>query len=293
MWLPGFDFQRVDVEGVSLNCAVAWSGPPLLMLHGYPQNHLTWRHVAPILAEDHTVVLADLRGYGDSGKPAPDPAGLVYSKRAMARDQVGLMRQLGFSQFQLASHDRGARVAHRLVLDHPDVVTKLAILDIVPTRYVLHNVTLTVATISYHWFFLATGDGIPEHMIAGDPGYWVRALTGQLLGRDGSIEPDVMEDYIRCFRDPGTIAASCADFRSGQSTDLVHDEESNAAGQRIGCPVLVLWGTLGLVSDPSYDPVGIWRQYASDVRGKALPTGHFVPEEAPDLVTAALRDFFD
>jgi haloacetate dehalogenase len=290
--LPGFTHQRMDVEGVMINCAIKGAGPPLLLLHGYPQNHLIWRHVAPALAEDHTVVLADLRGYGDSGKPAPDAAGLAYSKRSMARDQVGLMRQLGFAQFQLASHDRGARVAHRLVLDHPGTVTRLAILDIVPTRHVLRNVTWATATEDYHWFFLAAGHGIPEHMIAADPAFWIRALIGPLLGEGASTEPEVMEDYIRCFRDPGTIAASCADYRSAVGIDLVHDDETFAAGQKIECPVLVLWGKQGVVGR-RYEPLSIWRQYATDVGGSALPVGHFLAEEAPDLVTAALRGFFD
>src|ERR1700691_5610984 len=160
--LPGFTHQRIDVEGVMINCAIKGAAPPLLLLHGYPQNHLIWRHVAPALAEDHTVVLADLRGYGDSGKPAPDAAGLVYSKRSMARDQVGLMRQLGFAQFGLAGHDRGARVAHRLVLDHPGVASRLAVLDIVPTLHVLANVTRAMATAYYHWFFLATRTAFPS-----------------------------------------------------------------------------------------------------------------------------------
>jgi haloacetate dehalogenase len=288
--VAGFEYRRVDVEGVTVNCAVAGSGAPLLLLHGYPENHLMWRQVAPVLARDHTVVLADLRGYGDSGKPAPDAAGLVYSKRLMARDQAGLMRQLGFGPFQLAAHDRGARVAHRLALDHPDAVTRLAVLDIVPTRHVLGHVTRAMATAYYHWFFLAVANGVPEHMIAADPGYWVRSLTGPLLGEGASIDPQVMADYIRCFGDPGTIAGSCADYRSAAGIDLVHDEESFAAGQRVGCPVLVLWGTQGFVGR-GYDPLAVWRQYATDVRGHALPTGHFLPEEAPDLVSAALRDF--
>jgi len=292
MRLPGFEYRRVDVGDVTINCALAGAGPPLLMLHGYPQNHLTWRDVAPALAEDHTVVLADLRGYGDSDKPAPDRAGLVYSKRSMARDQARLMRQLGFGQFELASHDRGARVAHRLALDRPRTVTRLAIVDIVPTRHVFRHVTLGVVTVSYHWFFLSTGNGIPEHMIAADPGYWVRALTGQLLGPGASIEPAVMDDYARCFSDPGTIAGSCADFRSSAAADLVHDEESFSSGKKVECPVLLLWGSQGMVG-PDYDPLSVWQQYAADVRGKALPTGHFVPEEAPDLVTAAFRDFFE
>jgi haloacetate dehalogenase len=250
-----------------------------------------WRHVAPVLAGDHTVVLADLRGYGDSGKPAPDAASLVYAKRSMAHDQAGLMRQLGFGQFGLIGHDRGARVAHRLVLDHPGAVTRLAVLDIVPTRHVMGHVTRAMAMAYYHWFFLATPNGVPEHLIAADPGFWVRSLIGPLLGPGASIEPPVMDDYIRCFTDPRTIAASCADYRAAASTDLVHDEESFAAGQRIECPVLALWGTQAFVGR-GYEPLGVWQQYATDVRGTALPTGHFLPEEAPGLVTAALRDFF-
>jgi haloacetate dehalogenase len=290
--LPGFEYRRVDVEGILISCAVRGSGPPVLMLHGYPQNHLTWRHVAPALADDHTVVLADLRGYGDSDKPDPDTAGLVYSKRAMARDQVGLMRQLGFESFQLVGHDRGARTGHRLVLDHPGAVTRFAVVDIVPTHYALHHLTLTSVMLNYQWFFLATGRGIPEHMIAADPGFWVREQTAQLSGAGASIEPDVMEDYIRCFGDRRAIAAVCADFRASPRADLVHDEESIAAGQKVECPVLVLWGTQ-LAAGPGYDPPAIWQQYAPEVCGHALPTGHFIPEEAPGPVVAALRDFLD
>jgi haloacetate dehalogenase len=207
----------------------------------------------------------------------------------MAGDQVGLMRELGFAHFQLASHDRGARTAHRLVLDHPGAVSRLAILDILPTRYVLHNVTRVTAAANFQWFFLATGDGIPEHMIAADPGYWVRTFTGLILGEGKSIEPGAMEDYVRCFRDPGTIAGSCADWRAALGTDLAHDDETFAAGQRVECPVLLLWGTQSMAGA---DPLGAWQEYASDVRGDALPTGHFLPEEAPDLVGAALGDFF-
>ena len=237
-------------------------------------------------------MVADLRGYGDSAKPAPDPAMLVYAKRSMARDQAGLMRQLGFTEFGLIGHDRGARVAHRLVLDHPGIVTRLAVLDIVPTRHVFGNVTRAMATTYYHWFFLTVPNGIPEHMIAADPGYWVRSFISPLLGEDASIEPHIMDDYIRCFADPGTIAGSCADYRAAASTDLIHDEESFAAGQKIDCPVLALWGTQAFVGR-AYDPLSVWQQYATEVRGTALPTGHFLPEEAPDLVSAALLDFLD
>ena len=287
---PEFAYRRVDVAGVMINCAIAGSGPPVLLLHGYPENHVMWRHVAPALAEDHTVVLADLRGYGDSGKPVPDAAGEVYSKRSMAGDQLGLMRQLGFGSFQLVGHDRGARVSHRLALDHPEAVTKLAVLDIAPTRHVLHNVTRTMATAYYHWFFLPVRNGIPEHLIGADPGFWIRSIVGPLLGQGASIDAAAMEDYIRCFSDPGTIAGSCADYRSAASINLVHDDETFAAGQKLECPVLVLWGAQGFVGR-EYEPLSVWREYAGDVRGEALPTGHFLPEEAPDLVTAALRDF--
>jgi len=288
--LASFEYRQMDIEGVMVSHAIAGSGPPLLLLHGYPENHLMWRQVAPVLAEDHVVVLADLRGYGDSGKPAPDAAGLVYSKRSMARDQAGLMRELGFTQFALIGHDRGARVAHRLALDHPGTVAALAVLDIVPTRHVLGHVTRAMATAYYHWFFLSTGHGIPEHLIGADPGFWVRSLMGPLLGPGASIEPPVMEDYIRCFADPRTIAASCADYRAAAGTDLVHDEETFAAGQKLECPVLALWGTQAFVGR-GYEPLGVWQQYATDVRGAALATGHFLPEEAPGLVIAALRDF--
>jgi haloacetate dehalogenase len=287
---PEFEYRRVDVEGVTINCAIGGSGPPVLMLHGYPQNHLMWRDVAPALAEDHTVVLADLRGYGDSAKPAPDAAGEVYAKRSMAADQVGLMRQLGFAQFQLVGHDRGARVSHRLALDHAEAVTRLAVLDIVPTRHVLHNVTREMAAAYYHWFFLPAGNGVPEHMIGADPEFWIRSIVGSLLGPGASIEAAVMEDYIRCFRDPRTIAGSCADYRSAASIDLVHDDETFAAGRKLECPVLVLWGEKAFVGR-YYEPLTVWREYAIDVRGEAMPTGHFVPEEAPALITAALRAF--
>ena len=290
--LPGFEYGRMAVNGVAISYAVSGSGPPLLMLHGYPETHLMWRHVAAGLARDHTVVVADLRGYGDSDKPAPDAAGLVYSKRSMARDQLRLMRLLGFEQFQLVSHDRGARVAQRLVLDHPEAVTKLAVLDIVPTRHVLRNVTLAMATAYYHWFFLSAGNGIPEHLIGADPAYWLRSLMGPLLADSATIEPEVMAAYVRSFSDPSAIAASCADYRSALGADLVHDDESFAAAQKIECPLLVLWGKQSFL-DHGYEPLAVWRQYAADVRGTSLPTGHFLAEEAPDLVSAELRGFLD
>jgi haloacetate dehalogenase len=288
----GFEYHQLEVGGVVIHHAIGGSGPPLLLLHGYPENHLMWRRLAPILAQDHTVVLADLRGYGDSGKPAPDAAGQVYAKRALAADQAGLMRQLGFPRFELVGHDRGARVGHRLVLDHPEAVTRLAVLDIVPTRHVLQNVTRAMATAYYHWFFLAAPGGIPERMIGADPGFWVRSLIAPLLGPGAALEPLVMDDYIRCFSDPAAIAASCADYRAALGIDLAHDEETVAAGQKIECPVLALWGTEAFVGR-GYEPLSVWEQYAADLRGAALPTGHFLPEEAPELVAGMLREFLD
>jgi haloacetate dehalogenase len=292
MQLPGFEYQRIDVDGVTINCAVSGSGPPVLLLHGYPENHLAWRDVAPALTEHNMVVVADLRGYGDSGKPVPDIAGGVYSNRAMAHDQVGLMRRLGFERFQLAGHDRGARVAHRLVLDHPGTVTRLAILDILPTRHTLHHLTPASATGIYFWFLMAAGNGVAEHVIAADPGYWVESVTAQLLGDGASITPEAMYDYIRCLTDPAAIAGTCADFRSSLGADLALDDDTHAAGQKIECPVLLLWGSQGM-NPPGDEPLNIWQQYAPDIRGHALPTGHFLPEEAPGLTGAALREFLD
>jgi haloacetate dehalogenase len=179
---------------------------------------------------------------------------------------------------------------HRLALDHPDAVRRLAVLDIVPTRHVLRTVDLRLGLAYYHWFFLANASGVPEHLIGADPAFWVRSVIAGLLGPGASIEPEVMEDYIRCFRDPAAIAGSCADYRAAPHADLEHDDASFAAGQRVGCPVLALWGAYGFVGR-GYRPLSVWRQYAADVRGRELPTGHFLPEEAPGLVTAALRDF--
>jgi haloacetate dehalogenase len=284
--LPGFEYRRVDVGGVAINCAVAGSGLPVLLLHGYPQNHLAWRRVAPGLARDHTVVVTDLRGYGDSDKPKPDKEGRLYSKRLMAQDQVEVMSDLGFRRFGLVGHDRGARVAQRLALDHPEAVERLAVLDIVPIRHVFDHVSREMGLAYYHWFFLAVPHGIPEHMLAATPGFWIEAQ----IDPGARIEPDVMADYVRCFSDPGTIAASCADYRAAASTDLADDDGSFDAGQKISCPVLVLWGGRGFVGQ-AYEPLSIWREYAADVRGAALAAGHFLPEESPDLVLERLADF--
>jgi haloacetate dehalogenase len=209
----------------------------------------------------------------------------------MARDQLGLMASLGFDRFDLVGHDRGARVAHRLALDSPAAVDRLAVLDIVPTRHVFANVDRAMATAYYHWFFLALRNGIPERLIGGDPEFWLRSFAAPLQQAGADFDADSLAEYVRCFADPRAIAASCSDYRAAAGIDLAHDEATAAAGQRLGCPALVLWGENGFVGR-HYAVLDVWRQYGSDVRGHSLPSGHFLAEEAPEQTLAALRDFF-
>ncbi|TRW80301.1 alpha/beta hydrolase [Mycolicibacterium sp. 018/SC-01/001] len=288
--LPGFDVRRVAAGDVRINVRSAGDGPPLLLLHGYPQNLLTWAPVAPALAATHTVVLADLRGYGDSDKPTPERP-QAYSKRQMAADFVSVMSELGFDRFAVAAHDRGARVAHRMTLDHPARITRLALLDIVPTRHVFAHVDRALAEAYFHWFLLGTGGGIPEHLIGADPEYWVRSLIDRMTGAGSSLPECAVADYVRCFRDPATVAATCADYRAGASIDLEHDDASFDAGQRIEVPTLILWGEQSYVGR-GYDTMAVWRDYATDVRGSAVPAGHFVIEEAPQRVLEHLVEWF-
>ncbi|MDX6252437.1 MAG: haloacetate dehalogenase [Kribbellaceae bacterium] len=287
MRLP-FEYQKIDADGININCAVGGEGPPVLLLHGYPQTHLIWHHVAPALAATHTVVAADLRGYGDSDKPPAGPDHAEYSKRAMAADQVLVMRALGFDRFAVVGHDRGARVGHRMALDHPDAVERLAVLDIVPTRYTYEHVDANFAQGYFHWFFLAAGNGIPERLIGGDPEFWIRArMTGRHQGGT-TFDPAAMDEYVRCFSDPAAISASCEDYRAAATIDLVHDEES--AGHPLECPTLALWGESSFVGR-TYDVLAAWRPYATNLRGAAIPSDHYLPEEAPAATTAALLSF--
>lgn len=290
--LESFKRHDVDIDGTRIHSAVGGDGTPVLLLHGYPQSHVMWHRVAPELADRHTVVLADLRGYGDSSRPASEFDHASYSKRAMAADQVELMRRLGFDTFALVGHDRGARVAHRLCLDRPEVVSRVALLDIVPTRHIFTHVDRALAQAYYHWFFLSQDPDLPEHLIAADPGYWVRRKLAHWSGAAGTdiFASEAVDEYIRCFSDPEVIRASCEDYRAGASIDLEHDEVDAAAGRRVECPMLVLWGTEGFVGS-AYDVVDVWNEYATDVRGRALDCGHFLAEEQPDLTLTALRDF--
>lgn len=280
-------------DGTDIAYAVGGSGPPLVMLHGFPQTHLMWHKVAPHLARRFNVVLPDLRGYGRSGKPAtaPDlPPHAAYAKRAMAADVVALMEGLGHERFRLVGHDRGARVAHRLAMDHPEGVERLCLMDIVPTRHFYDTVTQATATAYFHWFFLIQPAPFPERYLGHDPEFFLRAfLRG--LGPTGDAFPEtVIQEYLKPLRDPATIHALCEDYRAGATLDHRHEGEDAAAGRRIACPTLLLWGARGLVGR-AYDPMEVWRPLCADLRGQALPCGHFLPEEDPDGTLAALEAF--
>ena len=286
--LEEFRFRAVDVDGVEIRAGVAGSGPPVLLLHGYPQTQVMWHAVAPLLASGHTVVTADLRGYGDSAKPAAGADHAGYAKRAMAADQVGLMDRLGFDRFAVVGHDRGARVAHRLCLDHPERVAAAALLDVVPTRYALATVDRSMAEAYFHWFFMAQPADLPERLIGGDPEFWLRSCLERWSGPGAQFDERAVAEYLRFFGDPAAIRATCEDYRAAATVDQEHDVVS--AGELIRCPLLVLWGAHGFVGR-QYDVLRVWRRYASDVRGSAVDGGHFVPEERPAETAAALRDF--
>lgn len=290
MLFPGFEQKRVAGQGAEINLRIGGRGPALLLLHGYPQTHVMWHKIAPRLAEDFTVICPDLRGYGDSSKPDSDPAHLTYSKRATAADMVAVMQTLGFPKFRLAGHDRGGRVAHRLALDFPDAVEKLAVLDIVPTLTVFETVNQLVATSYYHWFFLIQPAPHPERMIGADPEYYLNSkLRSWSAGKD-FYPPEVMAEYLRCLRDPACIHATCEDYRAGASIDLEHDRADR--DKRIAAPLLVLWGEKGLVNR-AYSVMDIWRDKAAGtVEGHPVPSGHFLPEEAPEETYRALHGFF-
>ena len=286
---PGFRSQEIETSGAKIRCVVGGSGPPLLLLHGYPQTHAMWHGIAPRLAERFTVVCADLRGYGDSSKPEGGPGHVNYSKRAMALDQVELMRALGFPRFRLAGHDRGGRLAHRLCLDHPHAVESVAMLDISPTRIMYGHTDKAFATAYYHWFFLIQPFDLPERLIGADPVYYLRKkLTGWSSGLE-NFDPRALAEYERCFRDPATIHATCEDYRAAATIDLEHDAADATA--RVECPLLALWGTKGVVNR-MFDPVADWKSVARDVRGKALPSAHFLAEEAPEQTLVELLAFF-
>jgi haloacetate dehalogenase len=288
----GFEARRVAANGTEIFLRVKGGGEPLLLLHGYPQTHAMWHAIAPALAERFTVVCADLRGYGDSGKPASGPDHAAYAKRTSAQDMVEVMTALGFERFMAAGHDRGGRVVHRLCLDCPERVTRAAVLDIVPTRTVFRATDQALATGYYHWFFLIQPEPLPERLIGADPSFYLREkLARWSTAKDTSwVVPEALAEYERCFADPATIHATCEDYRAAASIDLAHDEAD--LDRKIACPLLVLWGEQGLMHR-HFDVLATWREKAlGSVEGRALPCGHFLAEERPTETLEALRHFF-
>ena len=288
----GADFTeaRITTSGAEINLKHGGTGPPLLLLHGYPQTHVIWQQIAPRLAQDFHVICPDLRGYGDSSKPPSAPDHYPYSKRAMARDMAEVMTSLGYGSFFVAGHDRGARVAHRMALDHPDRVTKACVMDIAPTHHMFKTADRDFATAYYHWFFLIQPNGLPEHMIGLDPAYYLAEKLKRWSAPGAALADEAVAEYIRCFSKPESIHASCEDYRAAATIDLVHDEED--MDTKIGCPLLVLWGAEGFVHR-KYDVLQVWRERAEIVEGRALEgCGHFLPEEAPGVTCDELLRFF-
>src|SRR3712207_4692441 len=290
--LPGtfeaLRLSQVPAGDVTLRVRDGGSGPPLLLLHGYPETHLAWGLVAGELARDFTVVAPDLRGYGDSSKPAAVPGHESYGKRAMADDCIALMRGLGFTSFDVVGHDRGGRVTYRMALDHPEVVRRLTVMDVIPTGEVWARADDRFALGYWHWAFLAQPHPVPERLIERDPVFFF--FDAEFGGAIRGFPPEAVADYLRCSRDPAAIQAVCEDYRAGATCDRRWDDEDRAAGRRITCPTQVLWAGRGAL-EAWYDTVAIWREWADDVRGRPLDCGHFLMEERPDEVRAAIRDF--
>jgi len=287
----GFEERRVAVGEAELYLRLGGDGPPLLLLHGYPQTNVAWHRVAPLLARDFTLVIPDLRGYGASTGPAPDPAHRNYSKRVMAEDMVALMAELGHERFALAGHDRGGRVGYRLCLDHPERVTRFAALDIVPTLSAWEAMGADSALSSYHWQFLAVPAPVPERLIGNDPDFYFTHLLERWAGRPDALDPEAVRAYLAQFHGSAVIAATCADYRAGASIDRTHDRADRDAGRKIACPLLVLWGRRYLTAKDAA-PLKTWRDWAEDAREIALDCGHFLAEEQPGPSAAALREFF-
>jgi len=286
-----YETAHIEVGGVRLHTRTGGSGPAVLLLHGFPQTSAMWHRVADRLAATCTVVAPDLRGYGRSARPPSDERSAAYSFRAMAADGVGLMRELGHERFAVVGHDRGARVGHRMGLDHPHAVERLAVLDILPTRYVLSAVDRRVATAYYHWFFFAQPGELAEHLMAADPEWYLHRLLGGWGSALDIFASEALAEYERCFADPEARHAMMEDYRAALGIDLEHDDVDAAAGRRLSMPVLTLWGADGLVAGGRTDPLDVWWSYADDVRGGELPGGHFLAEECPDEVLSALLPF--
>jgi haloacetate dehalogenase len=285
---PGFASRRVRTSGATINLVTAGAGPPVLLLHGYPQTHAMWHKVAPVLARDYSVVCADLRGYGDSSKPKGLPDHSNYSKRAMALDMVEVMEALGHRSFHVVGHDRGGRVAHRMARDHAERVRTLAVLDISPTLKMYDSTNMQFARAYYHWFFLIQKAPLPEKLLAGQVPFYILGRLGR--GKSGlrHFTTEALDEYQRAFRDPRCIHASCEDYRAAATIDLMHDRRD--ARRKIRMPVLALWGRHGVI-EALFNCLADWREVALDVRGRALDCGHFIAEEKPGALLAELRRF--
>jgi len=289
----GFSIRELATERGAIHARIGGSGPPLLLLHGYPETHLMWHVAAPLLTDGFTVVATDLSGYGDSLRPAPAADHAPHSKRAMALDQIQAMAALGYERFAVAGHDRGGRVAYRMALDHPDRVTALAVLDIVPTAEVWARADDRLTLIYWHWGFLAQPAPLPERLIAGDPDayfeYHLRSIG--LDGEPGRYPDKVIAAYRAQLRDPDAVQAICEDYRAGATIDRQLDEADR--GRLIECPVLALWGTRGALGPLYGDVLDVWRSWARDVRGRGVEASHFLVEDRPEEVASELADFFE
>ncbi len=288
----GFERRRVAIGDTELNLVTGGKGPPLLLLHGFPQTLAIWHQVAPALARKFTLVMPDLPGYGASKGPVPDAGNLNYSKRNTAAIMVRLMSELGHEKFLLAGHDRGGRVGYRLTLDHPERVIAFAPLDIVPTIVEWEGMDWERALNSYHWLFLAQPRPLAEHMIGKDPDFYINHLIDRWAGKREALSPEAVSAYVQAFRQPSVIAATCADYRAGASVDAEHDKADRDAGKRIRCPVMVVWGR-GYLAKKSATPLAAWKRWAEDASETALECGHFVAEEEPEACVAALVNFFE
>ncbi len=285
-----FEKQTRRVNGVEIAYRVGGSGPALLLLHGHPQTHVIWHKVVDTLAQHFTVIAADLRGYGDSSKPDDDPEHLNYAKRTMAADMAELMSALGFERFKVLAHDRGARVAHRLGVDHAERVERMVLLDIAPTLAMYRGTNEAFARSYWHWFFLIRPQPLPEMLIQADPAQYLQSVMGARSAGMAPFAPAALAEYERCLALPGTATGICGDYRASATIDLEHDQADIDAGVKLSCPINVMWGAEGAI-EACFDALAEWRKVATQVEGKALPCGHYIAEEAPDLLLEEALSF--
>ena len=288
--LADFESLTFEVNGIEVAGHVGGSGSPLLLLHGHPQTRAIWHKVAPELMKHHTLVMTDLRGYGDSSKPQGTPDHSNYSKRVMAQDQVEVMKQLGFDRFDILAHDRGARVAHRLAMDHADSVSRLIMLDIAPTLAMYEKANNAFARAYWHWFFLIQPSPMPERLIEADPAAYIRDLMGRRSAGLTPFDPLALAEYMRCIALPGVAHGMCEDYRAAAGIDLIHDREDIAAGKKLVMPTMVLWGKEGVIHQ-CFKPLQEWQAIAKDVVGESVPCGHYISEEAPEILLQKIIPF--